>query len=135
MSKTNILIFLHFCAFATNSDFLIPISLQPNVIDQFQTLSFVGLINLCLKYQRFAPSDFTDIGTDHFEFETKTQSSKECILVMYFPRKKMCNNNLGIIINISGNQRAVKKKWKSSKQKKFFTKNEVRQGGNFHLQS
>ena len=36
-----------FIRYKTNSDFLIPISLQPNNVDQiFQTINYIGLNNL-----------------------------------------------------------------------------------------
>ena len=44
---------------ATNSDFIIPISLQPNVVDlkYFQTLNSGRSNNLSLKYKRFTQSE------------------------------------------------------------------------------
>ena len=45
---------------ATNSDFIIAISLQPNV-KIFQTMKFVWSIHLILKYQRFTPSGLRSI--------------------------------------------------------------------------
>ena len=44
----------------TNSDFIIAISLQPNV-KIFQTMKFVWSIHLILKYQRFTPSGLRSI--------------------------------------------------------------------------
>ena len=61
--------------FANNSDFLIPIYLQPNVIDlrYFQTMNSVGSNNLSLKYQRFTTSSSEDIEVLIFDFVPKTQ--------------------------------------------------------------
>ena len=47
--------------FATNSDFLIPISLQPNVVDLKYMVS-VRSNNLSFKYQKFTPSGCKDKG-------------------------------------------------------------------------
>ena len=44
----------------SNSDFIIAISLQPNV-KIFQTMKFVWSIHLILKYQRFTPSGLRSI--------------------------------------------------------------------------
>ena len=56
--------------FATNSDFLFPISLQPNL---FQTMNSVGLNNLRLKYRWFPPLGCIDIGIKKIECAAKTQ--------------------------------------------------------------
>ena len=56
-------------AFSTNSDFLIPIILQPSVVDRskiFLTMNYVGSILLGLKYQRFTPLGCKDIGIRKF---------------------------------------------------------------------
>ena len=49
---------------ATNSEFLIPISLKPQRCRPqiFQTINSVRSKNLSLKYQRFRPSGCKDIG-------------------------------------------------------------------------
>ena len=59
--------------FATNSDFLIPLSLQPNVLDLRYFIISVGSNSLSLKYQRFNPSGCKDIGIRKISFEAKTQ--------------------------------------------------------------
>ena len=51
--------------FATNSDFLIPIYVQPNVFD---LRHFKRSNSLSLKYHRFTPSGSKDIGIRKFEF-------------------------------------------------------------------
>ena len=63
---------------ATNADFLIPLiplSLQPNVVWPliFQTMNSDRLNNQSLKYQRFTPSGFRDIGIGKLGFVAKTQ--------------------------------------------------------------
>ena len=58
--------------FTTNSDFLIPFSLQPNIVD-VKTMNSVRSNHLSLKYQRFTPSGYKDIGIRKFEFVAKTQ--------------------------------------------------------------
>ena len=59
--------------FAPNFDFLVPLSLQPNVGDLiFQNMNSVRSNNLRLKYQRFTPSGWKDIGIRKFEFVAKT---------------------------------------------------------------
>ena len=61
---------------ATNSDFLIPLSLQPNVVDlRYFTLWIrsVRLSSSSLKYQRFSLSGCKDIGNSKYEFVAKTQ--------------------------------------------------------------
>ena len=50
---------------ATNSHFLITISIYPNVTRRpliFQTINSVRSNNLCLKYPRFTPSGYRDKG-------------------------------------------------------------------------
>lgn len=48
--------------FDTNSDFQMPISMQPSVVDFiFQTMNSVRSKNLNLKYQRLRPSKFDSI--------------------------------------------------------------------------
>ena len=61
--------------FATNSDFLIPISLDCNVVNLliFQTISSVRSNNISLKYQRFTTLGFKDIVIINSEFVAKTQ--------------------------------------------------------------
>ena len=60
--------------FTTNSDFLIPISLKPNVVDnRNQTMQSVRLNNVSLKYQSFTSSGWKNIGIRKFEFVAKTQ--------------------------------------------------------------
>ena len=54
--------------FATNSDLLIPISL-----DSFQTMTFVRSKNISLKYQRFTTLGSKDIGIRKSEFVAKSQ--------------------------------------------------------------
>ena len=50
----------------TNSDFLISISLEPNVVD-LRYLNYVEPNKLSLKYQRITPSGCKDIWTRQFE--------------------------------------------------------------------
>ena len=59
--------------FASNSDFVILISLQPNGPKIFQTLHFVRSNCLCLKCQRFTPSGVKDIGFIKFMFVANIQ--------------------------------------------------------------
>ena len=54
--------------FATNSDLLIPISL-----DSFLTMTFVRSKNISLKYQRFTTLGSKDIGIRKSEFVAKSQ--------------------------------------------------------------
>ena len=57
--------------FATNSDFLIPIYLQQNVVDlRYFNLWFLS--DLSLKYQRFTPSGFTYIEILKYTFVAKS---------------------------------------------------------------
>ena len=56
--------------FVTNSNFLISIALQSNVVDLWYFKLWI-VLNLGLKYQRFAGCK--DIGIRTFEFGTKTK--------------------------------------------------------------
>ena len=57
--------------FVTNSDFLIPIYLQQNVVDlRYFNLWFLS--DLSLKYQRFTPSGFTYIEILKYTFVAKS---------------------------------------------------------------
>ena len=56
--------------FVTNSDFLIPISLQLNVVDILNDSDSSN--NLSLKYQRFKPSGCHNIDIRTFKFVVKT---------------------------------------------------------------
>ena len=59
----------------TNSDFLIPISLDSNLVKplKFQTMTSVRSNNISLKYQRFTTLGLKDIGIIKSEFVAKTQ--------------------------------------------------------------
>ena len=58
----------------TNSDFLIPKSLKPSVVDlRPQTMDYVRLKSPSIKYQRCLPSGCTDTEVRKFEFVSKTQ--------------------------------------------------------------
>ena len=48
------------CVFATNSDFLIPISLQHSIVDLWYFKLWIVSNNLSLKYLRFTPSSCKD---------------------------------------------------------------------------
>ena len=54
-----------------NTDFRIPISLQPNVVDPGYVKLWIP--NLSLKYKRFTPSGCKDIEFSKFEFAANTQ--------------------------------------------------------------
>ena len=47
----------------------------------FQSINSVRSNNLSLKYQRFTPSDCTEVGIRIFEFVTKTQILYKTLLV------------------------------------------------------
>ena len=69
-------IFIRNWVFGTNSDFIITISLQPNVVDlRYFKLWIIYVISnsLSLKYQEFPTFDSQDIGIRKFEFVAKTQ--------------------------------------------------------------
>ena len=57
------------CVFATNSYFLTPVYLQPNV----EAMNYVRSNNLSLTYQEFTPSGYT-IGIRKFNFVAKTHA-------------------------------------------------------------
>ena len=60
--------------FAANSEFLIPISLQPNINPRHNELYiFVRSNNLSLKYKGVTPKGCKDIGINKFEFAAMTQ--------------------------------------------------------------
>ena len=59
--------------FATNSDFLIPISLQPNVKELKYNINYDSSKDLSLKYQRFTILCCKDIRIRQFEFVAKTK--------------------------------------------------------------
>ena len=59
--------------FATNSDFLITISSEPNAVDLRYFKLWILLDERSLKYQRFTPSGGKNIGINKSEFVTKTQ--------------------------------------------------------------
>ncbi len=61
--------------FATNSDFLIPISLDSNLVKPltFQTMTSVKSYNISLKYQRFTTLGSKDIGMRKTEFVARIQ--------------------------------------------------------------
>ena len=56
-------------SFATNSDIIIPISLQPDLI--FQTVNFVRSNTVSLNHHRFTKSGCQLIGIRQFEFMEK----------------------------------------------------------------
>ena len=58
--------------FATNSDFLIAISLQPNFVNLRYFKLWIMLDQIGLKYHRFTSSGCKDIGIRKFEFVAKT---------------------------------------------------------------
>ena len=55
--------------FATNSDFIIPISLKHDVVDLWYELCYLGL-----KYQRFTPSGCKDMGSENLSSLQKLNS-------------------------------------------------------------
>ena len=60
--------------FATNSEFLIPLYLQPNIVDlSYFNLSIMLAKKFNLKFQRFLRSGCKDIAIGRFEFVAKTQ--------------------------------------------------------------
>ena len=67
----------------TNSDFLIPKSLQPNVVELFQTMNSVRSNNQSLKYQRCKLSVEKNIGIRTIQFVTKTHSHYTINICMY----------------------------------------------------
>ena len=62
--------------FATNSDFITPIFMQPDICRRsfkFQTMHCVRSNKLSLKYLRFTPSGWKNTGIRKFFFVAKTQ--------------------------------------------------------------
>ena len=68
--------------FATNSDFLIPISVQSDVVWPFifKIINFVRSNSLSLKYHRFMPSGSKDIGIRKFSLTYETGPAFRCCL-------------------------------------------------------
>ena len=58
--------------FATNSDFLIPISLKTKVVILWYSVNSAKSKHLSLKYQRWTPLGWKDIGIRKCKFSAKT---------------------------------------------------------------
>ena len=67
----------------TNSDFLIPKSLQPNVVKLFKTMNSVRSNNQSLKFQRFTPSGCKDIELEIRKFESTEKTQFLCKVTYY----------------------------------------------------
>ena len=61
--------------FATNSDFLIPLSVQVDLVDLWYVILYILVESsiVSLKYQRFTQSDCNDLGIRKFMNVAKTQ--------------------------------------------------------------